>query len=56
MSISCSLRVKKRFSDREKHEESIGEKTNSLAPSVGWLCAFQVLLVFMAFSHGNVTW
>jgi hypothetical protein len=35
MSISCKVHVKTRFVDRATYQESIAEKTTSLARSVG---------------------
>jgi fucose 4-O-acetylase-like acetyltransferase len=50
MTISCIIHVKTRFLDRATYQESIAEKTNSLARSVAELYAFEVLLAFMSIS------
>jgi hypothetical protein len=50
MTISCIIHEKKRFLDRVTYQESIAEKTNSLARLVAELYAFKVLLAFMSIS------
>jgi hypothetical protein len=50
MTISCIIHVKKQLLERSTFQESIAEKTNSLARSVAELYAFDVLLAFMSIS------